>query len=247
MDFFPDTAAGPVTGESDTLDKPDWDDLEVTWGQGGAKSFMKQPRTVQEATDAGFVQVGSSVCGENGVYNGIAYVKDEDYSVTLLFDVNGFIAGIQHGIPKQDADTTGYPSEKIQPPMVLVEDRYVLTAYFTDPNTICSSGRTRSVFNVEGTGTDLWLQTGNTASEVTLIPYYQTGLNVTNWTEGKCFPTMGKHYWYNVTVDMDCDTFYPVFLLYNGGKLNSFGWALLTGLDSVNYEHPIIPALGVSA
>ena len=44
---------------------------------------------------------------------------------------------------------------------------------------------------------------------------------------------------------MDCDNFFPVFLLYNGGKLNAFGWALGGDAQDPNFEHPEKPYLGV--
>ena len=58
--------------------------------------------------------------------------------------------------------------------------------------------------------------------------------------------TSGKHYWYDVKEDMDCETFFPVFLLYNGGKLNGFGWAMMEDLPSDHYEHPGVNVIGVS-
>jgi len=35
----------------------------------------------------------------------------------------------------------------------------------------------------------------------------------------------------------------PIFLLYNKGKLNGFGWALNADLPSSRYEHPPVSAL----
>ena len=52
------------------------------------------------------------------------------------------------------------------------------------------------------------------------------------------FIQIGVHYWYNSRKDMSCDEFYPVFLLYNGGKLNAFGWAFNAALTSNRVEHP---------
>ncbi|KAI8484416.1 hypothetical protein Bbelb_378490 [Branchiostoma belcheri] len=62
----------------------------------------------------------------------------------------------------------------------------------------------------------------------------------------------GQHYWYKFMAQsktkvsttgtssaptyMNCDDFYPVFLMYNDGKLNGFGWNINTVLDSPRYE-----------
>ena len=45
---------------------------------------------------------------------------------------------------------------------------------------------------------------------------------------------------------MDCANFYPVFLLYNGNRLNGFGWNTNGTVDSPRYEHPTKDRFGVS-
>ncbi|KAK3730776.1 hypothetical protein RRG08_015692 [Elysia crispata] len=237
-------AAIVASVESFLFDHPEWNDLRVTWGLNPLTKFTKQPRTVDDAKDQGFTLVGSSTCDGSGVYNGFAYAKNDDYSATLLYDINGYIAGIQLGITKQAAKDSGYPSEKLQPPFNLVHDRYVITAYFVDPSKICTDGRSKQSFDVEGTGTNLWLQNGTTPTEAVRVPKHQSDLATTKWTEGKCFVTMGKHYWYNVQPDMECESFFPVFLLYNGGELNGFGWALFADLNSDKFEHPAVSVIG---
>jgi charged multivesicular body protein 7 len=37
---------------------------------------------------------------------------------------------------------------------------------------------------------------------------------------------------------MNCDDMFPAFLLYNGGKLNAFGWATMGDFPGDRYEHP---------
>ncbi|GFO13113.1 hypothetical protein PoB_003961800 [Plakobranchus ocellatus] len=229
--------------------------MKVTFGQDPAQFFRPQPRTVTEAANANFKPVVGSdkpiaaagACDPSPHYSGRAYVKDGDYSLTLLYDLNGFIAGIQAGIPLPDVAKQCYPCHKLRPPFVLDgidNSRVIITAYFTDPKDICTVGRVQTEFDLEGTGDNLWLQTGMYPSNVTLIPKQQSQIG-TPWVEGKCFPTMGKHYWYNTTKDMSCDEFYPVFLLYNGGQLNAFGWAFAGYFNSVNYEHPTAPVFPI--
>lgn len=38
------------------------------------------------------------ICADNGQFRGIRYIKDNDHAVILLFDVNGYIAGVQCGV-----------------------------------------------------------------------------------------------------------------------------------------------------
>ncbi len=37
---------------------------------------------------------------------------------------------------------------------------------------------------------------------------------------------------------MSCDDSFPVFLLYNSGKLTGFGWAMIADLNNPRVEHP---------
>ena len=49
---------------------------------------------------------------------------------------------------------------------------------------------------------------------------------------------LGQHYWYNISTNMKCEDFFPVFLLYNSGKLTGFGWAVEADIKSSRVEHP---------
>ena len=60
------------------------------------------------------------------------------------------------------------------------------------------------------------------------------------------FYLLGQHSWYNVTAEMSCDDFWPMFLLYNGQELDAFGWAFQGNYESPRYEHPTADVLGVS-
>jgi len=55
------------------------------------------------------------------------------------------------------------------------------------------------------------------------------------------------HYWYDISKDMSCDDTFPVFLLYNGGRLNGFGWAFNPDIKGTSwFEHPTKDQFGVS-
>ncbi|KAK2569309.1 hypothetical protein P5673_006222 [Acropora cervicornis] len=111
----------------------------------------------------------------------------------------------------------------------------VITAYFTNPQGICSGSRPAS----EYIGDQLLLQTGDDSSKTRAIPFKQEDLKRTKWVEGGCFLGMGRHYWYNISKDMDCKDFYPMFLLYNKkGRLTGFGWVSMGRAESSRYEHP---------
>lgn len=58
---------------------------------------------------------------------------------------------------------------------------------------------------------------------------------------------LGVHYWYNMTEDMSCERIFPIFLLFNGGRLNAFGFAFATNItdSEKRFEHPPQNAYGV--
>ena len=48
-----------------------------------------------------------------------------------------------------------------------------------------------------------------------------------------------------VDANTDPDNFFPVFLLYNKGNLNGFGWGFNANLNSTRYEHPTLQVLPI--
>ncbi|CAH1257656.1 Hypp1872 [Branchiostoma lanceolatum] len=224
----------------DSTPRATWDGLRVTFGVSPfGNNFDRLPRTKEMAEQEGWTLFGPNRCTA-GTWRGFRYVKDNDPAVTLLFDKNGYIAGLQMGVLKSELPSDGsIPPQQVTPPWIEDKDMWLLTAYFIQPSDICSDGRTEAEYQDEGTGTDLYIQTGpNPTSDIMTIPLQQSDLEGTEWTEGKCFWGMGKHYWWNLRVDMDCKEFYPVFIMYNGGKLDAFGWNIGTYLGSPRYEHP---------
>jgi len=214
----------------------DWDDLRVTWSANPFSSwgFDPMPRTSTGAMKD-FV-LKDDQCAQGSKFVGKRYWYKQDPAVILLYDKNGYIAGIQTAIPKSKLTPSPYLSNH---PYVDDGDFWTVTAYFVDPSTICTTGRTAQQFKDQGTGTGLWLQNGtNPTRDLIQIPLQESEIQKTNWKFGKCFYTMGNHYWYNPTKDMDCGKFYPNCLMYNGGKLTAFCFALNSYLPSNRYEHP---------
>ncbi|KAK3771298.1 hypothetical protein RRG08_024375 [Elysia crispata] len=136
--FIPTIASAFLLFDGD----PKWDGLKVTWGPNPLSSsyFVSQPRTAADAVNQGFQKI--SDCDVNAKWRGARYVKGGDYSLILLYDVNGYIAGIQ------TSSIGKYPKQQLQPPYVDDGDRWVVSAYFTDPSKICTTGRTADEFNM---------------------------------------------------------------------------------------------------
>ncbi|CAG7659279.1 unnamed protein product, partial [Allacma fusca] len=73
--------------------------------------------------------------------------------------------------------------------------KYVLTAYFYDPETVCSSNHdAASVRNNNGFGTALYFQNGPTPDTLLMVaPTTRPEAASQNWNNNKCLPLNGYH------------------------------------------------------
>ena len=91
------------------------------------------------------------------------------------------------------SDSTWYRSDTI-----FGEEAYLTTAYFVEPEVICSTGRTQSEFDVEGTGNCLLFQNGPSTHDLIKVP-----------------------------LDLDsADGSVSIFILFHGHILKLFFWQL---------------------
>jgi len=216
---------------------PLWNSLRVTWNPNPFSKwgFVGVPRDL--TGDLGNFHSRDNQCQVAGAkFLGQRYWWKDDPALTLLYDTNGIIAGIQTSLPKS----------AFTPPATLTNKNYqddgdywTLTAYFVNPSTICGAGRSKELLASQGTGTGLWIQWGpDPVKDSIQVPTSEEEMKKTNWKYGHCFWTMGKHYWYNVTKDMSCDNFIPNCVMYNKGKLTAFCFSINAGFTSPRYEHP---------
>lgn len=218
--------------------KPDWDGLRATWSLNPFSSyaFASLPRDL--SGKLGDFKPRDNQCNITGAkFLGQRYWAKNDPAITLLFDAKGIIAGIQTSVNK-----TGYTPSKYLVNKYYIDDGayWTQTAYFVDPSTICTGGRTTQQLQQNGTGSNLYFQNGpDPVKDSVKLPTSEADVKKTAWKYGHCFYTMGNHYWYNVTKDMDCDTYVPACLMYNSGKLTAFCFTINDGsLTSPRYEHP---------
>lgn len=227
---------------------PAWNDLKTTWGVNPLFSkwdFASLPRTVADARSQGWTLKDNGCADSTLLYAGSRYWISQDPAVFLIYDVNGFIAGIQTAIDQTGPNKYVPSAQNNMHPLMVTATLAHLSAYFVNPAIICNGGRTASDYANQGTGTGLWIQNGTRIPEDTIqIPMAEEDMGATKWTDGHCFYTMGQHYWFNVRKDMSCDEFYPFFILYNSGKLNGFGFAINFALTSQRYEHPTVSVAG---
>jgi len=213
---------------------PHWDGLTVKFGDpstGDVNLFSALPVTEDEAINEDWVKIGD--CKDSANWMGKRYVKDEDYAIILLFDVRGNSAGIQTSFPKDKA--VGYPADF--KPFVEDGDRLTVTAYFIKPKNICKKKKKHP-------RKSLYLQGTSDPLQSVKIRGWRKLRDSPIWTEGKCVPRMGTHYWgFNQeNLDNACfaDDTFPAFVLHsrNHKGVVGFGWSLLMDLPSSRYEHP---------
>jgi len=221
-----------------------WDGLRTTWSLNpfNNNAFQGMPRDRSTDSMNGFVQKDNFCTSTNTQFRGKRFWESSDPSLVLLFDINGYIAGMQSMILQSQYPTPPPISTNfaIQSFTDTDETKYwVLTVYFVDPSIICTTGRTAAQFSSQGTGTGLWIQVGpNPLKDTVQMPLLESDLPSTAWVKGKCFYTMGQHYWYNVSTGMDCNYFFPYCLLYNSGKLDAFCFATNANVQDKHYDDP---------
>merc|ERR1719228_2476337 len=209
-----------------------WYNLKTTFNPNPMKGFFDQPRTVDDAEKAGWTRLTNS-CGGSFIGQRMAPPNNGNtHEFIMIYDFNGFIAGMHSVINKEAADVSPFAFEKslwYRLDDSLGYEAYLTTAYFVDPDTICKGGRDKTAFDADGTGNVLWFQHGEYPITA---PLTQEAADMDDmWMEHKCFPNMGRHY-FNLYYDADADAcnadgpqaFTPIQLLYSHGVMNGFVW-----------------------
>ena len=111
---------------------------------------------------------------------------------------------------------------------------WTINSYYTDPAKVCTPTYAR-----RPTGDRLIID--GTQYQID-VPMQESDVG-SFWTLGQCFKTMGVHYWADISgrklgVDSNADDFVPMFLQYNKGLLNGYGWGFNANVTSSRFEHP---------
>jgi hypothetical protein len=232
-----------------------WDSFKGSFLIGKPESFAPFPRSINEINNSNttWVPVSSTQndCSNGGLFNGIQYVRENDYSVALLFDKNGIIAGIQmlinQTVVRTNTNDLDYDAIPMYQNATYNGDLfYVLTVYLVQPSTICSEGRTEASLTEDGTGTGLWIQNGESADDVVEVPQDRPESEDEDenegWTKNNCFPAMGFHNFYSIKQyeNTNCTEMVPIFGLYNkdSKKLHGFGFITPGTIINPRFEQP---------
>lgn len=201
-----------------------WDGLNIKFGK-----HRPLPKRREDAEKENYKRQ-NDICRTDN-YHGFLYRLDDDSKLLPIYDLNGYLSGIQAIIP---SDMKGYnsfnetimlPPHEIMPPVLVGKSdiqTYTITAYFKHPQLLCSPTYLSNV----PTGKGLYIQTGyDPIKHHEQIPLEAKNLS-SLWKKALCLTTMGTHYFYNVSRDMQCERLYPVFLMYDSeGQLAAFGWS----------------------
>ena len=217
------------------------------------EGYRPHPLTAAEADAAGWELIGE--CGDGRGFEGFRYVEDpfdsDKDDAVLIYDVNGYLAGVQSVVPEENTFEDFYFPFSTNPYYVLdvhpsgVGSAYYNTAYFVPVDIICTSGRTQEQFEEEGAGSVVLLQSGPDAGIVTEMPLTDAGMKDGGgpggiWYEHYCVNGMGKHW---ITFDyketQPCEEFVPWQILYDmDGNLNGV-IAQHVAIDSGDLFEPI--------
>lgn len=191
----------------------------------------------------------------NGYFYGNRIQNPDDPALSVLYDNNGVICGVQAWLPHEeifnntDNKVRYYNVPMYQNATVGNKTHFVITAYFVDPETICQEGRTEEDLLIDGTGTGLYFQNGPTPADLIRVPKDRVNATAEGWTKNACFPGMGYHNFFGVEhyEETGCLETGAAFLMFNKpGELLGFGFHIQGVANSTKYvEYP--PNLAISA
>ncbi|XP_057317600.1 uncharacterized protein LOC130662709 [Hydractinia symbiolongicarpus] len=207
---------------------PNWNKLSVTF-----MKFSGLPMNVNDAVSDEW-KLNKDACKNSTFFVGQRYDLKGDNATMLLFDSHGQIAGMQMAW----SNTLGVAQQWLGGPIIDDGTNYHATVYFTEPSKICSGTKRDKNY----VGDKMFILMGK--SQLMTIPLKEDKIANTKWVKGRCFYGMGQHYWYDISRDMDCNNFFPFFLLYNKHVLNGFGFATGSNVVSNRVEHPPKSKLG---
>ena len=81
-------------------DKKPWENFRTTYGIPGIMGFSSQPRTLKEAENDGWIQIGSCDDSLETGFLGERYARSEtDVDMVVIYDSVGYVAGMQSIVP----------------------------------------------------------------------------------------------------------------------------------------------------
>lgn len=187
-----------------------------------------------------------------GYYYGYRASDPADEVLSLLYDVQDTIAGVQAWYPKEYVlvPESTFRFDQVwsyQNATVNGKEYFVSTVYFIPPELVCTTGRNSSSLVTEGTGLGMWIQQGPTPASSLAVARNRTEAYKQGWSMNSCFVGMGRHNFYQVETydETNCTKSEGYFLLFNRDEqLSGFGFRIQGEIPSKYVEHP--PNLAIS-
>jgi len=242
-----------------TSGSQNWPNLKMTYSYSTwyGTGFLDHPRTIDEAKKASWTQVDETTdCRDaaGGKFLGFRYIppKSEPTEITLIYGVNGYIAGMQSVVPKDKTFDDKYykfsSSTMYNEDVINGVEVYLTTAYFVDPMVICDAGRTQREFDADGTGVALFFQNGPTPEVIQAVPLTAEEAKGTEWYRYNCVENQGEN-WVQMSYEGEqrCDEMFPAKLLFEHGgdhSLVGFVWSHVAWYTNFRNEHERTQSMG---
>ncbi|CAH0587083.1 unnamed protein product [Chrysodeixis includens] len=200
----------------------------------GETAFIEMPLSDRDAKLQGFVEKSRPV-SPSGLECLKLMCPADDYTVCVLYDDTGYVAGLQIAVQpdaftnvEYDWETQGYTSWITQINGTTIE-YYTTQQYFVSKEFLKESPTSR----IESRNSSILLQDGAlwvTAFDGDLYEISTTATDITGpdsiFTKQTCIQWMGTHYYYNMSAETECkaDTIFPWFPLVYDNQFIGIGY-----------------------
>jgi len=235
------SSADTVSQKGQNMTTMEWTTLQVNF-----KTKSPMPLREQDAKERGW-KLLSNGCSENNTtcFHGYRYIRPDNVERSvLIYDAVGTIAGMQLAFESR-LKKEAYGKYAGAYTEVTDQDdgitRYYMTAYFSEPSNICNTNRNDHIIGEN----KLFFEIGEDRYMEIPLTLMNVSASFGRWIKGNCYPSMGMghHFWYDISKDMDCNDFFPFFIMYNSaGQLHAFGNAVGVNVTG-HLEYPPLQSL----
>ncbi|KAJ2942049.1 hypothetical protein O0L34_g10966 [Tuta absoluta] len=218
-----------------------YDGLRVKFGWSDALAdveyFYKIPRTIMEAEAAGWRRTTrpSDQLPELRMY------CMANRGVCSLYDVGGFVAGLQVSLPIDEFESLAIKPEmkfnRWKAPAAFGEpskEYWTLPQFFVSEDSLKAGAGPQMENGATLQDGGVWVH--GLDARLMRIPTTEAELNTTTFKKQNCVPNMGTHYYYNMTPQMKCEDFLPWFALVSDGELIGTGFQFFGRLAKQPYR-----------
>ncbi|XP_049878069.1 uncharacterized protein LOC126375215 [Pectinophora gossypiella] len=206
-----------------------YDGLRVKFGWSDALAdveyFYKIPRSMMEAEAAGWRRTSRP----SDQLPDLRMYCMANRCVCALYDVGGFVAGLQIALPVDEFEALGEKPEmkmnKWRAQAAFGEpskEYWVLPQFFVSDESLKAGAGPQIENGATLQDGGVWVY--GLDARLMRIPTTEAELNTTAFKKQNCIPNMGTHYYYNMTPQMRCEDLLPWFVLVSEGEVIGSGF-----------------------